>query len=64
MSRQAGFGPSALAVTDITAWMDLHEIEDRIEFYELIVTMDREWMSWVMTKQESRKTNGNVSFGN
>jgi hypothetical protein len=63
LSRQTGFGPSALSVKDITAWMDLHEIQDRSEFYELIVAMDSEWMNWAMKKQESRAKNGNLTAG-
>ncbi len=59
-SRQAGFGPCALSVCDITAWMELYDIDDRQWFFELIQAMDNEWLKWVnkeRTKEEKNRGN-------
>jgi len=51
-SRQYGFGPCPLAVIDITAYMKLYAVTDRIESYELIVGMDMEWLKYANSKNE------------
>ena len=45
-SRQCGFGPSPLSVTDITACLELYAVIGKVECYELIVSMDQEWLKW------------------
>ena len=60
-SRQSGFGPCPLGVMDIKAWMDLYEIDDKVEFYELILVMDREWMKWANKQTTRIEVNGGRS---
>jgi hypothetical protein len=45
-SRQCGFGACPLSVMDIRAALELYAVADKVEFYELIVTMDQEWLKW------------------
>jgi hypothetical protein len=55
--RPVGFGPGAIPMTEIVAWLDLHqveEMEERTEFVELIGVMDREWLTWADKKRKEK----------
>jgi hypothetical protein len=57
-ARQVAFGPSALSISEITAWLDLkgiRDFEDRQECYELISAMDCAWLDWARTKQKQKE---------
>jgi len=36
------------------AWVELHDIEERVEFYELITAMDTEWLNWAGEKLKQK----------
>jgi len=61
-SRQTGFGPSPLSVHEVTAWMSLHDVEDEIEFFELIQAMDETWLAWAT--EQNKDKHGNATTGN
>lgn len=52
--RQSGFGISPLRTSDILAYLKFRKIED-LEFYELILTMDNEWLKWASNKQKQEQ---------
>ena len=60
-SRQTGFGPSPLSVQDITAWLDLHDIDDKAEFFELIQAMDETWLTWAIEQSKGKHGNGSIA---
>jgi len=52
--RQYGFGPCPLAAQEILAVSQLYGIstDDRLEYFELIKNMDREWLQWTSEQVE------------
>ena len=57
-ARPSGFGPMAIPVSEILAWMDLQGIYDRetrLEYYSLIRVMDIYWLKWAAKENESKK---------
>jgi len=57
-SRQCGFGPSPLSVMDIKAATELYAVADPVECYELIVSMDQEWLKWASEEAEREHRQG------
>ena len=62
--RPTGFGPSPIPVVKIAAWLDLHQVhglEDRLEYLDLIGVLDTEWLAWaVKRKEEKGKANADT----
>lgn len=57
MTRPSGFGPCAVPMESIRVWLDLHEIhdlDDRVEFLELIQAMDAAWLAWANEKMKAK----------
>jgi hypothetical protein len=64
LTRQSGFGPSALSPTDVLSWMKIHgytETEDCVNFYELILAMDVKWLEHAQSKISESKSKENTN---
>jgi len=64
-SRTAGFDFNPIQVNEIQAWLSIHEVtelEDKVEYYRLITTLDRVWLKWSREKHEAK--NANTKTGN
>jgi hypothetical protein len=50
--RPVGYGPSAIPLSELLAYAEVYTIEgeDRIEFIEVLLTVDAEWLTWARTK--------------
>ena len=56
--RPSGWGPSAIPVSEIVAYLDLRHITDpdtRVEWADLIAVMDNEWLRWAVDQQKEAK---------
>jgi hypothetical protein len=58
-ARPSGFGPATLRISDMLAWMTIHQLPSlqRAEFFELISSMDDVWMEWANNEQERKRGN-------
>jgi hypothetical protein len=54
-------GPQPLANTEIVAWMDIHEIENRTELYQFVRHLDTHWMRWAREEQERKRADAKRS---
>ena len=57
-SRQVGLSANPILVSEIKAWLELHNINDldeRLELHKLIRILDQTWLSWVQAKQAEKE---------
>jgi hypothetical protein len=61
-TRQSGFGLNPISTADIDIWLKLHNVENSLDYYDLILAMDTEWLKWASDKQkqehEAKKKKG------
>lgn len=65
-SRTAGFEVNPIQVSEIESWLRIHEVtelEDRIEYFQLITALDQVWIKWSRDKRKEDKS-GNVKTRN
>lgn len=61
-SRREGFnGASALAVTDISAFLAIRGVEDidaKARYYEVILALDVTFLRWIREEKQNQEENG------
>ena len=56
-SRTVGFCVNPIQVSEIKAWLDIHEVsetEDKAEYFRLIKALDAVWSNWSQKKQKEK----------
>lgn len=54
-TRQCGMGPNPIQLSEMLAYMQLYEVEDRDTFVHHILQMDKTFLEAVLAKQEANK---------